>query len=1105
MADQVTNGLTQAVSAFGVACADKLSGPGEREALIRAPIDNLITSIGAALGHHTVFHDEVRDTERQVRPDYAVRVDGAMNGYVEVKAPGTNLAPGSFTGHNKTQWERQQDLPNLVYTNGTEWRFYRDGAPHGDPVTFTGGPLDTAGANLTAPPAFEKMLRDFLDWKPAPITSVSALVRAIAPLTRLLRGEVLDQLAAETRAIEMGEDADSQPFTGLSSDWRTLLFPDAEPHLFADGYAQTVVFALLLARTEGIDLTATSLHDVGAKLGKTHSLMGRALQLLTDTTVATDFRVTLDLLVRVIGQVDWTKVRGGKRDRYLHLYEHFLEEYDHELRKESGSYYTPYQLVSEMVRLAEDALRDHLGKADGFRDPSVVTVDPAMGTGTFLHAILERVAEQATATLGAGLRGPAVTSAAKNLVGFELQMGPYAVAELRTADLLADLGANPPAGGMRLFVTDTLDDPTGTAAQLGSNLQPIAKSRKAANKVKASENVTVVIGNPPYRQLADNIGGWVERGSPAHGKRARGILEDFYDDTVSRTKAKLKNLYVYFWRWATWKVWESTQAGDAGVVCFITTSGYVTSPAFKGMRRYLREFASDGWIIDVTPEGQTPPIPTRLFPKVRQPLAIGLFVRKPGTDRATPAHIRWREVTGSQGDKLDALTKIKLDDPEWLPARTDWTAPLTPEATTPWDTYPAISDLMPWGSPGVFPTRTWVYAPHQSILTQRWKLLTSETDPKRKGELFKEGRDANLTFKRTPLPGHDTHHATTVEVGKDVPANAPSPVRVAYRAFDRQWVLPDSRLMDMPRRTLWAVRHHPDQVYVIEQHTKASRPGPGLLFTDLIPDFDHFKGSEGGRAMPLFHADGSANLATGLTNALSAKLGAPVSARDFLAYVAGITGHPDFTEKFRDELRTPGIRVPITADRATWDDVVNVGTNVLWVSTFGNRYVDAAAGRPRGAVHFPAGDPRQPKMHKPITEFPTNISHDPTRSVLVVGDGEFGPVPTAVWEYTVGGRPVLAGWFNYRQKTPGGKRTSDLDHVHMAQWPAEWSIELLDLITVLTRLVDLAAEQGTLLDRVLTGPVMDVDEFAHAGVRWPQLSADRRARGAVGLGDDQKS
>ncbi len=102
---------------------------------------------------------------------------------MEVKAPGRGVDPSGFTGHDERQWDRQRDLANLLYTNGSEWRLYCDGEALGGPVTFDGGPLNTARDALTASPEFEALLTDFLRWHPAPITSVGALVRAIAPLT----------------------------------------------------------------------------------------------------------------------------------------------------------------------------------------------------------------------------------------------------------------------------------------------------------------------------------------------------------------------------------------------------------------------------------------------------------------------------------------------------------------------------------------------------------------------------------------------------------------------------------------------------------------------------------------------------------------------------------------------------------------------------------------------------------------------------------------------------------------------------------------------------------------------------------------------------------
>ncbi|MEV6692177.1 type ISP restriction/modification enzyme [Micromonospora sp. NPDC051196] len=1013
---------------------------------------------------------------------------GAITGYVEVKAPGKSIDPSGLRGHDRVQWERQRDLPNLLYTNGTEWRLYRDRELVDAPVRLTGSLDDGI---LTAPPAFEKLLTEFLEWRPAPITSVGALVCAIAPLTRLLRGEVLDQLAAERKAVRGGAEREIQPFLGLAQDWRRMLFPQADDSTFADGYAQTVTFALLLARTNSITVTGESLHTIGEKLRAEHSLMGRALQLLTDD-LALDFKVTLDLLARVVDAVDWTRVRRGRRDTYLHLYEHFLDEYDPELRRASGSYYTPIELVEQMVRLTENVLVSRLDKPRGFADPDVLTVDPAMGTGTYLQTILDRIAKVAEAHDGPGAVAGAVSLAAERVVGFELQMGPYAVAELRAADLLASHKAAAPPGGMKLFVTNTLDDPHANDVQLGSGMQLIARARRKANEIKARANVTVVIGNPPYKELANGEGGWVENGTAGLDSRrkASAPLEDWYASGIGRFKAKLKNLYVYFWRWATWKVWESTRDqvdGDAGVICFVTTSGYLSGPAFTGMRAYLRRYASEGWIIDLTPEGQTPDIPTRIFPGVRQPLAIGIFVRTADATRDKPALVHHRTLTGRREDKLAALAEVLLDDDGWRDCRSEWDAPLTPAAVSDWDAYPALDDLMPWYSPGVFPTRTWVYAPSAEVLKIRWAMLVGETDRQRKAELFKEGRDANLMKVKPKLPGDDTHPNPSVPVIKEVGPTV-ALARVGYRAFDRQWLLADPRLMDMPRRDLWSARM-PGQVFVIEQHSNPIASGPALIFSGLIPDFHNFN-NRGGRSLPHLHPGGAPNLAPGILAALAERLGTEITAADVLAYIAGITAHPAFTATFADELATPGVRIPITTDAKLWHSAVEVGCQVLWLHTYGETFT--APDRPAGSIRFPSGDARQPLSLVSVTAVPETMRYDLQRQVIVVGDGEFGPVRAEVWDYAVGGRNIVKSWFNYRKKDPGGRRGSPLDDVHVVAWESSWTGEFIDLLTVLTRLVELEPVQADILAAVLGGNVVDRDQLAAAGVRWPASPTDRK-------------
>jgi hypothetical protein len=342
------NWLSQAVADFGLDCKAKVAGPDDRDDTIRAPVEALIRSAGQHLNLRAVPYDEVRHTSRAVRTDHAVAVNGAITGYLEVKRPGLSLDPVRLTGQNRTRWERQRDLPNLICTNGTEWQLWRYRDHVAGPVHMTGGPLARAGRSLVAPTEFESLVTRFLRWKPAPITSVLALVHAVAPLTRLLRGEVLDQLVVDRATAAEGAANQAQTFSGRARDLRELFFADASDEVFAGGYAQAVTFALLVAQGEKLELGGP-LHQLGARLGSAdQTLMRGALQLLTEDAAA-DFRVSLDLLVRVVGSVDWARIQAGRRDLYLNLYEHFLQVYDPVLPRQCDPRDAPVEVGDHLV------------------------------------------------------------------------------------------------------------------------------------------------------------------------------------------------------------------------------------------------------------------------------------------------------------------------------------------------------------------------------------------------------------------------------------------------------------------------------------------------------------------------------------------------------------------------------------------------------------------------------------------------------------------------------------------------------------------------------------------------------------------------------------
>ena len=126
--------------------------------------------------------------------------------------------------------------------------------------------------------------------------------------------------------------------------------------------------------------------------------------------------------------------------------------------------------------------------------------------------------------------------------------------------------------------------------------------------------------------------------------------------------------------------------------------------------------------------------------------------------------------------------------------------------------------------------------------------------------------------------------------------------------------------------------------------------GPSATFTACIPDLDHYSG-RGGRAFPLW-ADAAAtkpNVHAGVLAKLTDLYETPISAEDFMAYIAAIIAHPAYVMHFTADLLQPGLRIPLTADATLFCEAVALGCEVIWLHTFGERFISPRDGRPAGA------------------------------------------------------------------------------------------------------------------------------------------------------------
>jgi hypothetical protein len=390
-------------------------------------VQDIVTALGWVANVVLVGETSVR--ELKTRPDFAVTNQNLLVGFIELKAPGKGADPRRFDDpHDREQWQKLRSLPNLLYSDGNSFSLWQDGELQGEVVRLEGS-VETAGAELRAPTSLLRLFTDFLNRRPIPPRSAPQLAELSARLCRLLRDEVIEQ-------IELGSAA----LTGLAADWRRALFPDASNQTFADGYAQAVTFGLLMARAQGIVLSS-GLNQVSHALRQTNLLIGTALRVLTDDVDnQATLKTSLHTLTRVLDVVHWPTISKGNPEAWLYFYELFLSIYDNALRKKTGSYYTPPEIVTAMVRLVDEVLRDHrrFDVADGLASPDINLADPAMGTGTFLLGVLQRISERIAADQGEGAVPAAIRAALGRIIGFEIQFGPFAVAQLRlTAEVLA--------------------------------------------------------------------------------------------------------------------------------------------------------------------------------------------------------------------------------------------------------------------------------------------------------------------------------------------------------------------------------------------------------------------------------------------------------------------------------------------------------------------------------------------------------------------------------------------------------------------------------------------------------------------------------------------
>ena len=539
------------------------------------------------------------------RPDIALKRAGSpARAFVELKAKNKRTDGANWRdAHDKRQFKRFSELAQWAICNFHEFRYYERGEAVASASLVPEGALDpnredTRADNLVEqhdPDAALGLIERLAQAQPPEAQNAKHLAQLLAHSARLVRGIVEDRLA------QLGEEnVTGAPLQQVREEFRSVLYsrPEAAGYnaafdtLFSSAFAQTLAFGLLLVReATGETVDRHAFEHMPAE----HPLMRSTLRVLSTDEVAHEIGAGFEVMLDTVNCLKplMLRRRANGRDPILYFYEDFLETFDPDARERFGVYYTPVEVVRYMVGALDRALRENL-EVDGLADEHVHILDPAVGTGTFLLGVAERVRARVEATHGPGQIPAALRGLMARAYGFELLVGPYAVAHYRLHAALTSEIRN--AGGpdhdlprLGVYLTDTLAEPNAAAplGQLGFITEAIVDERVQSNRIKTEQPILAIIGNPPYRRLETGenetlVGQWLD-----------GLWDDLKQPVRDAGWGGELNTFpemsVAFWRWSLWKLFEAPNAPKRGVVALISNRKYLTGKPYAGLRKMLRE------------------------------------------------------------------------------------------------------------------------------------------------------------------------------------------------------------------------------------------------------------------------------------------------------------------------------------------------------------------------------------------------------------------------------------------------------------------------------------------------------------------------------------
>ncbi|EAL3219138.1 DNA methyltransferase [Campylobacter coli] len=913
-----------------------------------------------------------------------------------------------------------QISPNIIFTNYKRFILFSFEKVVFD-IDLLDDKLDLKEENISI---FRNLLKAYFDDNSTTIKSKQELVKVLSTQSFYLSN------ALKISFDESDANSSFKRFFRKTKDtFKNIEKIDLKDEEFCDILAQAIVYGFFVSYIENddYDLEKIPIENFISFLPSTFRTLSEFVYFaIPSFSLPQDIKYTLENIKKTLSLIDkiaLCKILNQDLESVsIYLYEDFLKAYDDlratQKRKEGGVFYTPKSIVDMIVSSLDELLKTKLNKNKGFNDQGVKVLDFATGTGSFLASVFEKIISKESEVF----KNEAIKNKfLKDIYGFELSFVPYIVARLKLGQILRKNGfVNFSDADFQIFLNNTLDLEKIANFDMFMPLENLDTEWKKARDIKHSQDLLVILGNPPYNAKSKNKG--------------EDILEllQAYKQGLNETKINLDDDYIKFMRFAQWKLLEQNKKDlfeeKKGLLGFITNNSFISGKTHRKMRESLYKSFDEIYILNLHGSDKDAKNDENVF-DIKVGVCISLFVKykdEPSNGAKVFYYSTGDNNIFSRKEKFALLDDVRqkgLNAIKWEELSLDepyfWFIKKEFENEEYEIFWALASDKALGDKKSIFLNyNSGIETQKDNIAIQLMKNKMEETLKD-----FSNLNSVDLVKKYDLKDSRDWKISNSVNAIKN---NLGKIERIAYRPFDLRWTFYTNKsksFIAYPR-------------YEVMQHF-LDKENLGLCFPKIclnsIFDYSMVINTIADRALggcktgsetciaPLYLYVNNEKIPNFTSEFLAHKENHKIlkdkSPEEILYFIYANLYNPRYREKYLEYLKTGFARINFEVEQKTFDDFATLGKKLVELHLFKRDLKDEID------FIFLKEDKKANFKIEKYQEKDRFLDN----KIILNEDLAISPISAEIWQFTIGGYQVIKQWLKYRNDYECSKE--ELEHL----------------------------------------------------------------------------